>query len=82
MACNSMHTAAKLLVQTHNSTARACSGCCHSVRCLRVQNSAEEIEQNVFDMHPSLASLGDGLPSSAGSQRDEAKRQASDLNRT
>ena len=28
------------------------------------------------DLHPSLASLGDGLLSSVGSQRDEAKRQA------
>ena len=26
-------------------------------------------------LHPSIASLGDGLLSSAGSQRDEAKRQ-------
>ena len=35
-----------------------------------------------LDLHPSLASLGDGLPSSVGSQRDEAKRQTSGLLRT
>ena len=34
------------------------------------------------DLPPSLASLGDDLLSSAGSQRDEAKRQAHDLVRT
>ena len=37
--------------------------------------------QKGFDLHPSLASLGDGLPSSAGSQRDEAKMQAPALTR-
>ena len=36
----------------------------------------------MLDMHPSLASLGDGLPSSAGSQRDEAKRHAPALQLT
>ena len=30
-----------------------------------------------FRLQPSLAALGDGLPSTAGSQRDEAKMQAS-----
>ena len=35
-----------------------------------------------MDLHPSLASLGDGLPDSVGTQRDEAKRQASILPRT
>ena len=34
------------------------------------------------DLHPSLASLGDGLLCSVGSQRDEAKKQASALPRT
>ena len=29
-----------------------------------------------MDMHPSLASLGDGLPGRAGSQLDEAKLHA------
>ena len=33
-------------------------------------------------LHPSLASLGDGLPGSVGSQRDEVKNQASILPRT
>ena len=34
------------------------------------------------DLHPSLASLGDGLPGSVSSQQDEAKKQASILPRT
>ena len=33
-------------------------------------------EAKQFHLHPSLASLGDGLLCSVGSQRDEAKRQA------
>ena len=34
-------------------------------------------DQKISDLHPSLASLGDGLLCRVGSQRDEAKKQAS-----
>ena len=38
--------------------------------------------QNEYYLQPSLASLGDGLPGRAGSQRDEAKMQAPVLLKT
>ncbi len=41
-----------------------------------------ENPQNALNLQPSLASLGDGLPGRAGSQRDEAKMQAPVLPKT
>ncbi len=38
--------------------------------------------KKLLDMYPSLASLGDGLPSRAGSQRDEAKMHAADTTKS
>jgi hypothetical protein len=49
--------------------------------CSGLQSPVGSAHKREF-LHPSLASLGDGLPSRAGSQRDEAKRQASAVTRS
>ncbi len=63
--------------QTHHCTAQPCS-VFDMLKADMGYRSAKEWNPKCCNLHPSLASLGDGLPGRAGSQRDEVVRSRLD----